>query len=145
MVFPDQLADRALFENPYPVYQELRERSPVEYELIPAGKLDGHAEAVRAWALMRFADGQAAMRDRESLSTEHQLIGKQMPRALLLNDDPRRHVHLRRLVNKTFTPRRIAGVEAWISSVAQELIADFGREPVEFMSAYAQPLPLRVI
>jgi cytochrome P450 len=144
-ISPDKLADPALCQDPYPTYHLLREQSPVRFVLIPTGTLPDLHEPVYAWAFLKWGDAYGALRDNETYTTDHQLIGKVLLRAMLLNDDPPRHLHLRRLVNQSFSPKRIAAIEPWITAIAHELLDAMISGQVEFMAAYAIPLPMRVI
>jgi cytochrome P450 len=94
---------------------------------------------------MRFADVSAALRDHATFSSQVFERVKIPPKFMLLQDDPPRHTHLRRLVHRALTPKRVAELEPWIAAVAAELADEMGRGPVELMSAYAMPLPMRVI
>lgn len=59
--------------------------------------------------------------------------------------DPPDHTRLRRLVQQTFTPRRVAALEPWIRAITRKLIAAFPPGEVDLMSAFALPLPITVI
>src|SRR5215471_4211464 len=65
--------------------------------------------------------------------------------ALGLNDPPR-HTRYRRLVNRAFTPRALAGMEPLIESVAAELVTALPEDDeVDFVDALARPLPIYAI
>jgi cytochrome P450 len=71
--------------------------------------------------------------------------GGQYVPALGLNDPPR-HTRYRRLVNRAFTPRALAGMEPLIDSVAAELVGALPEgEQVDFVDALARPLPIYAI
>src|SRR5262245_42053596 len=114
---PDDLNLPTSLADPYPFYHQLREQSPVNYIHLPGGVFPGVDEPVRAWALMKYADVYGALRDHDTFSSAHNpLIEKGVvPPLVLFNDDPPRHTHLRRLVNKAFTLRRIETLEPWIA------------------------------
>lgn len=59
--------------------------------------------------------------------------------------DPPAHTRYRNLVNVAFTPRRVAGYEPRIREITTELIDAFPDGHVEFMRAFASPLPGSVI
>ncbi len=60
--------------------------------------------------------------------------------------DPPDHTRLRRLVNKAFTPRRIATLENRIEAIVHELLdAAEASGSLELMSDFAAPLPAIVI
>src|SRR5262249_3372609 len=59
--------------------------------------------------------------------------------------DPPRHTRFRSLVNKVFTPRRIAELEPWLTGVANELLDEMGTGDVDVVRNYTVPLPVRTI
>lgn len=136
---PDVIAD------PYPVYRALRDISPVRYVRVPAGLVPGIEEPIHAWALLRHADVFAALRDTETFSSNVTSAIRVLPRLTLLHDDPPRHLHLRRLVNRAFSPKRVTDLEPWIRSIATSLLDALGEGPTELMRDYAIPLPMQVI
>jgi cholest-4-en-3-one 26-monooxygenase len=64
--------------------------------------------------------------------------------AMLLTLDPPEHTGLRKIVNKGFTPRSIAALEAAIRGQAVELLDGFGTEG-DLTTGLAMPLPMNVI
>lgn len=69
-----------------------------------------------------------------------------LPANTLLTNDPPAHRRFRSLVNKAFTPRRVALLEPSIRTIASELIDSFiGAGRVELVHQFAVPLPLTVI
>ncbi|MDG1267782.1 MAG: cytochrome P450 [Ilumatobacter sp.] len=75
------------------------------------------------------------------------ILAKGWPRAeTLLTVDPPRQTKYRRLVAKTFSPRRIAELEDKVREIAVDLIADFPEKgPIDFHAAFGVALPVRVI
>ncbi|MFF4600910.1 cytochrome P450 family protein [Amycolatopsis sp. CA-161197] len=70
-----------------------------------------------------------------------QLLGAHM-----LNTDPPDHTRLRKLVNKAFTPRAIAGLRPRIEQITTQLLdAMAEHEQVDLMAAFAGPVPITVI
>jgi cytochrome P450 len=64
----------------------------------------------------------------------------------LVGSDPPRHTRLRTVVNRAFTPRRMAELEPAIRLRARELLQGLlGKGEGDFMSEVAAPLPLVVI
>ncbi|GAA3058032.1 cytochrome P450 [Pseudonocardia yunnanensis] len=56
------------------------------------------------------------------------------------------HTRLRRLVSRAFTPRAVSELRPRMSEIANELVDRFpGDGPVDFMEAFADPYPARVI
>src|SRR5690606_1538305 len=65
--------------------------------------------------------------------------------SMVFKDDPD-HKRLRGLVNKAFTPKRVAQMSEHIEKVVHELLDEIGRrDEVDLVTDFATPLPLRVI
>jgi cholest-4-en-3-one 26-monooxygenase len=65
---------------------------------------------------------------------------------MLITMDPPRHVKLRRLVNKGFTPRAVRAMEAEIRTITNQLLDDIAKKgQVDFVLEVASQLPLAVI
>ncbi|UQA59719.1 cytochrome P450 [Polyangium aurulentum] len=142
---PDDLGTPATIADPYPVYRALRDRSPVRYLRIPGGAISGIADPIHAYALLRHSDTVAALRDPGTFSSDVMSVFPIVPRLTLLHDDPPRHTHLRRIVNRAFSPRRVADLEPWIGRVAASLFDELGEGEVDLVRGYAVPLPVQVI
>ena len=127
-------------QDPYPVYRRLRDEYPVY-----------HNEELGFFAISRYDDIVAALQDVETFSSSNALgIGApkevldQIPMMMLL--DPPRHGQLRALVNRAFTPRRVAGLEPRIRALARSLIDDFiERGSCDLVEHFSGPLPATVI
>ena len=66
--------------------------------------------------------------------------------AMLLTLDPPEHTTYRKIVNKGFTPRRVAILEDRIRGLAKTLLDDVRPgEPFDFTTDVSMPLPMRVI
>lgn len=141
----DRLSTPAVIADPYPYYHELRDQSPLNYTFLPAGAVSGFAEPIRAWALMRHDDVYNALRDHEAFSSRHRLVGKIGPSPALINDDPPRHTRFRRLVNKTFTIKRVESLMPWMERVANELLDEIAAGTTDIIESFAIPMPLKVI
>jgi cytochrome P450 len=142
---PDDLGSTETLADPYPVYRALREGPPVRFQRIPGGVFPGVDQPIHAWALLRHADVVAALRDPETFSSNSPSAMPMLPQLALLHDDPPRHTHLRRLVQKSFSARRVVELEPWIRRTAAELLDGLGEGPAELMAGLAMPLPMRVI
>lgn len=145
-IAPDELSTREVICDPYPAYRQLRDRSPFNYQDLPAGSVPGIEHPLRSWALMKYADVYGALRDHETFSSSNNpLVGKAFPPLVLILDDPPRHTRFRRLVNKAFTLKRIEALTAWITGVADELLDEAGTGEVDIVERYTIPLPVKVI
>ncbi len=64
----------------------------------------------------------------------------------IIGQDPPEHVRQRGIVNRGFTPRRVAALEPRIRKNAEELFASFeGKGSCDLMTEFADPLPVSVI
>ncbi len=122
--------------DPYPGYARLRSAAPV-WQPMP-GLL----------VLSRHADGAAVLRDARFGHAEVDPDGSNpedaVPSFLVLN--PPDHTRLRRLVARSFTPRRVEDLLPRMEAISAELVdAIVATETVDLVEAVAQPLPVRVI
>jgi cytochrome P450 len=110
------------------------------------------------WFLTRHADVETVLRDprfsvdrmrapfiRDNLERLPAFIqqGAQTMRSMLVMDPPD-HTRVRKLVNKAFTPRRIAALRGRIEAIVDELLAPVGTH-MDVIDALAAPLPAIVI
>jgi len=141
-------------ENPYPYYAALRRESPI-HQL---------AEGMPLYAITRYADVIHALHHPELFSSTalqvalqgggigigpnsgalagHRLLASNM----MIATDPPDHARLRRLVNRGFTPRRIAALEPRIRELASGCLdAAIRHGDLELVSGLSVPLPVTVI
>jgi hypothetical protein len=128
---PRVLFSEAMIRDPYPVIRELRPHTPLRLEA------DGRV----LYPLMKYEHVYGALRDHETFSSQ----GDGQVDLALIGNDPPRHTHLRRIVNKVFTPRRIAEAEPWITALSTELLDEMGHGEVDFVDGFTVPLPVKVI
>ncbi|MGW4330132.1 cytochrome P450 [Nocardia sp. NPDC004573] len=134
--------DYGFHEDPYPTYRRLREEAPLY-----------HNPDLGFWALSRHADVVGAFRDSVRLSSANGVSldpaawGPHAHRVMsfLAMDDPR-HMRMRRLVFKGFTPKRVAEMENRI----RELTLSYLEPAVacgrfDWIDAVAGKLPMDVI
>ncbi len=139
--------------NPYPGYAQLRQEAPV-HELQPFG----------VFAVSRYEDILFALKNpeiyssagmRAMMSGETGMMGSSAGRSRmstllevdnLIASDPPVHDRLRAVVNRGFTPRRIAELEPSIRKIAEEAIDGVAAKgELELVSDLAIPVPVRVI
>ena len=64
----------------------------------------------------------------------------------MINMDAPRHTRFRKIVNKAFTPRRVAQIDEDVRVKARELVSDAAEHgPGDFVDLLASPLPLQII
>jgi cytochrome P450 len=134
----DPLA-RDVFDDPYPVYRALRDEAPLYRD-----------PAERWWALSRFDDVWSAVRDHGTYSSR---FGPDPANAddngrkySIISMDPPRHDRVRSILNRAFTPDRIAALDEQVRTI---IVGYFDRleagTRVDAVSAFAAPIPSDVI
>ncbi len=134
--------DYAIHEDPYQTYARLRAEAPVFYN-----------EELDFFAYSRHADILAAFRDVDRYSNAYGVsldpaaYGPDAHRAMsFLAMDPPRHTRMRSIVGKSFTPRRVAEMEARIRELAlsyMDPLLEAGS--FDFVGDFAGRLPMDVI
>ncbi len=144
-------------ENPYPVYALLRTVRPVLE--VPVPDFDGPG----AWLLTRYRDVHLALRDsrfsadRMRAPLIHENLDRLPPfvrqtaqglRTMLVMDPPD-HTRVRKLVNKAFTPKRIAALRGRIEEIVDvqlDQLAEMAKSgSADLIPDLAEPLPAIVI
>ncbi len=131
---------RAMQEDPYPAYAHFRDEEPCAYN-----------PEMDFYALFRFEDVWQATLDWETFSSSlgpilenrGQIPGEAMS---VIGMDPPRHVKIRNLASKGFTPRRIAALEDDIRAIAcryMDPLRDLAG--CDFQEAVSSKLPMDVI
>lgn len=154
MSCPFDPTDRALLENPYPVYAEHRDAHPIHWSdrSITPNKPG-------AWYLFAFADCQKALRDQDLVfappgdaQTAHVPDAIRplltLSRNFLGAMDPPLHTRSRRLLHRAFTPQRVAALRPRVAEVIDRLLEDVASAPggrAEFVGSFAFPLPMTII
>ncbi len=143
------LLDAATFADgpPYALFRKLREDAPVSWQ--PFATRGGF------WAVTRHADVVAVSRDSGLFSSALKgympgpvmdAAGLAQSRLMLLGMDPPEHTRLRGLVNKGFTPRRVAKLEPRIRELCRQIVdAVLPRGECDFVREIAGELPSYLI
>ena len=149
---PVENVGEEFFADPYAYYRRWREDGPVHrFRLLGSFPM---------WVIIGYAEARAALAD-SRLRKDYAEIGRVLrakdPQASpgpnsaalmshMLNSDPADHTRLRMLVNKAFTPRRVAALRPRIEQITDELVeAMAGHAQVDLIREFAQPLPVAVI
>jgi cytochrome P450 len=133
-----------MHEDPYPVYQRLRETEPVHWN-----------DTLRAWVLTRYDDVAWALKslssDRISLARERfrgagaDLLWDTLAALMIQRDEPE-HTRLRGLVQKAFYRTSVAQWTGSIERRIRSLLAPaLERGEMDFVWDFAVPLPILVI
>ena len=119
-------------ENPYELYEFLREESPVHWD----AKLE-------AFVISRYEDVLAVLQDAQTFSSAVgavtqppsneaiAVIAQGLPPVnTLITADPPAHRSYRSLVARAFTPRRVERIREHVTKLAHELVDDFPTQPI---------------
>jgi cytochrome P450 len=128
------------FRDPHEVHARLREELPAVPVEMPGGD--------RVWLVTRYDDVRTALTDPRLFKDFRKMPGGGSGPlgANVLNTDPPDHERLRRLVASAFTMRRVERLRPRIEEITRELLdAMAGLDEVDFVDAFAFPLPVTVI
>lgn len=133
--------DVAIDVDPYPVYKRLRDEAPLYYN-----------EKFDFWALSRFADVEAALRDVENLSSAKgdilEVVKAEpvMPLGVFINEDPPLHTVHRLLVSRAFTPRKMQAIEDQVRAFCAACLDPLtDGDRFDFTLDLGAEMPMRVI
>jgi hypothetical protein len=133
--------DRATQADPYPAYRRLRDEFPIY-----------HQPRLQFWALSRFADVHAALLDhdrfcsRQGLTWDTTAAEQAGVLPMMVTTDPPAHTKLRALINRGFTPRRVADLEPEIRAVVIAAIDAVRRaRGGDLVRDVAVPVPTAII
>ncbi|MBK7952354.1 MAG: cytochrome P450 [Deltaproteobacteria bacterium] len=139
--------------NPYPYYAALRDESPI-HRMIPGAPLfavSRHAdvqhvlhrpEQFSSTAFQALFQGGLSLSPNSGALAGHRLLASPM----MISVDPPHHQRLRGLVNRGFTPRRIAALEPRLREIAERFFEDV-RETgkMDLVRDLSVPFPVTVI
>ncbi|AKJ03780.1 hypothetical protein ATI61_11630 [Archangium gephyra] len=137
--------------NPYPLYERMREASPVHRVLFPSG--------VQAWLVTGYEAARSALND-ERLGKNHgrgndhwRARASIMPepqhsqlQVHLLHQDPPHHTRMRRFVTDAFTSRRIDQLRPRFQELADALVDGLPEHgPADLVTGFAARFPFQVL
>ncbi|WP_157519541.1 cytochrome P450 [Modestobacter sp. Leaf380] len=144
------VVDPATYETgpPLAALARLRDRHAVVWVDEPA--LHGQPAGPGFWLVLRHADVERVMKDPATFSSwlgatqVRDATDLPFARRMMLNTDPPDHARLRRLLNRSFTPRAVAALTAAVESSAAGLVDRMlaGPEVVDVARDVAADLPL---
>ena len=133
--------DVGITADPYPTYARLREEAPIY-----------HNDRYDFWALSRHADVEKALTNWEAFSNQRSDILElmksdfDMPKGVMMFEDPPVHTMLRGLMSRVFTPRRMAEIEDQIRQFCIRCLDPLvGSDGFDIIAELASMMPMRVI
>jgi cytochrome P450 len=144
--------DPEVQQCPFPHYAALREDGPIFFHeqtgMFFASRLDVVNEILRdTETYSSRAASAGTVGDPEVMKKVAEIMAEGWPRRdTMLTIDPPYQTQYRKLVSRTFSARRIAGLEDKIREVVVELIDEFPEEgSIDFHADFAVSFPVRVI
>ena len=142
------LLDQDLFADhePWEVFDRLQREAPVFRHPEPGGR--------GFWALTKYADVQAVLRDPKTFSSEvgGAAVIEDLPEDVLdarrnfLEFDPPKHGRYRRLISTQFTPGAVGRYEEWLRGLVRERLGRvLARSELDLVAELAAPIPIRVL
>lgn len=139
--------------DPYPYYAALRRESPI-HQTIPGVPMFAvsrfedvefvlhHPEVFSSTAFQTLFQGGISLSPNSGALAGHRLIDSPM----MISVDPPDHMKLRGIVNRGFTPRRIAALEPRLRVLAGDFVAKVAsRGEMDLVADLAIPFPVTVI
>jgi cytochrome P450 len=127
--------------DPYPTYERLRDEAPIY-----------HNERYDFWALSRHEDVQRALANWQVFSSSHgdlldiMRAGIEMPKGVVMWEDPPVHTTHRGLMSRVFTPKRMAQLEDQVRAYCIRCLDPLiGSDRFDIITELASILPMRVI
>lgn len=139
--------DASFLTDPWQAYHDMAGR-PVQHVAFPNGR--------EGWLVTGYEEARTLLDDprlskdiREARTIWQDRTPPWARPALaehMLHTDPPDHTRLRRLVNRSFTPRAVARLRASIETIAGDLLDAMGEVgQADLIDAFAFPLPIMVI
>lgn len=130
------LVDPRLLRDPFVVYGEAREQSPIVRLLAPGLR--------PLWGLTRLADCKAMLSDRRFVVTPESEIRPDIPaeaqeHLTAFHVDGERHRRMRSLIAPAFTPGRAAEFQPRVEVIVDRLLDDLVL-PADLLSSFTEPL-----
>ena len=133
--------DVAINADPYPVYRRLREEAPLYYNDVHDFYAVSRHEDVEKGLLdaQTFISGRGAIIELIKANVE-------MPKGILIFEDPPTHTIHRRLLSRAFSPRRVAELEPQIRQFCVQCLDPLvGTDHLDFIGDLGAEMPMRVI
>ena len=143
------LLDKRYFQNPFPLFHELRSRAPIF-----------RSEVIGGWIITRHEDCDAVLKDSKTFSSkgrithllnqlgpdiqpELQLLHFHFASGLAHSDAPE-HRRLRGLLARAFTPKMIEGLRPRIREIIDQKVSTLDSES-DLIGDLLTPIPARVV
>lgn len=138
------------FKNPYETYRDFHEKSPIfRHESIKAWIISPYAEVEKGLSNPNLNAGERIAAASSHLSAREKLEFTKIINTLnnwIVFQDPPKHTRLRKLINRSFTPRTIEAFRPKLESIVDELMTSaLKKREFDFVSELSFKLPALVI
>lgn len=126
--------DSETLNNPYPIYHQLRENSPVFWH-----------EGMKSWVLTRYEDCREVLRNHELFARDLRRIGADIPdiKNNLQTLDPPANMPLRNLMIKAFNSQDIESIRRRVHDLIEDIYKkQASNKEFDFMKEVSAPLSL---
>jgi cytochrome P450 len=138
--------DPTWVKDPYPIWDDLRERCPIAHTERYGG----------AWLPTRYADVAAIAHDTEHFTSRTVVVGNGRPGedalpapigvAPPITSDPPFHAHARRLLQPAFSPKQVDLYEPFVRELCAGLLDPYvGTDFIDASRDFAEHIPVAVI
>jgi len=134
----------------YELFRRLRDERPVAF--MPEHALEGFELGPGYWSVTRYEDVRTVSRNPELFCNGRGYNIPDIPTEIadfygsMLNLDAPQHTRMRLIVNRSFTPRQVARIEAEVERKAATIVdRAIGLGECDFVTEIAAALPLEII
>ncbi len=133
------------FQAPFETYRRMRDEAPAYY-----------SEKYDFWALTRYEDVSAAIKDYETFSSAKGVTLEIVKAAaagatdsptgkIIISLDPPEHERMRKLVNRVFTPRAVASLEQLVRDTIDRYVSQLDPSSFDAVADFAALFPVEII
>ena len=134
------------FDSPFETYRRMRDEAPLYY-----------SEKYDFWALTRYDDVSAAIRDHETFSSAKGVTLDIVKAAaaskdpgsvtgkIIISLDPPEHERMRKLVNRVFTPRAVTALESLVRETIDRYVNKLDPSSFDAVADFAALFPVEII
>lgn len=138
------------FENPYETFRDFHERKPIFWH-----------DPIKAWIISSYAEVEKGLSnlnlnagERIAAASSHLSVGEKHEFSKIISNlnnwivfqDPPKHTRLRKLINKSFTPRTIDAFRPNIEKIVNDLVTSaLKKQKFDFVTELSFKLPALVI
>jgi len=138
--------DPDVVRDPYPAYGELRRRAPLAPTPLGFFVVSRHRDVLFALSHPELFSSSAMNDLIEGLKAMGPTSERIEGGSTLLGTDPPAHTRLRKIVNRAFTPKRVAALETRVREIAHRCVAELvAAGEGDLVAGLAAPLPVIVI